>query len=88
MQGEVFYEYNDQAKYKIILVPPKQSKKASSTDFKQLTVPKYHCFVLGDNRNHSKDSRSFGCIPVASIKGRFDYLYFPVERWSRFGKVE
>ena len=88
MQGEVFYESNGRAKYKIILVPAKQAKMGSATDFKQITVPKYHCFVLGDNRNASNDSRSFGPIPVAGIKGRFDYLYFPAERWSRFGKIE
>ncbi len=88
MQGEVFYEFNGQAKYKIIMVPPKQGEKPASTDFKQITVPKYHCFVLGDNRNHSHDSRAFGPVAIASIKGRFDYLYFPAERWSRFGSLK
>ena len=88
MQGELFYEFNGQAKYKIIMVAPKEGEKPASTDFKQITVPKYHCFVLGDNRNHSKDSRSFGPVAIASIKGRFDYLYFPAERWSRFGSLK
>jgi hypothetical protein len=36
-----------------------------------------HGFVLGDNRNRSKDSRSFGCIPLADIIGRVEYIYFP-----------
>ena len=85
MQGDVFYEYNGQAKYKIIMVPPEKSEDG---DLAKITVPQYHCFVLGDNRNYSKDSRSFGPIPVAGIKGRFDYLYFPAECWSRFGKIE
>ena len=84
MQGEVFYEFNGQAKYKIIMV----GAKSSATDFKQITVPKYHCFVLGDNRNNSQDSRSFGPIPLATIIGRADYLYFPAERWSRFGSLK
>ena len=88
MQGEVFYEFNDQAKYKIIMVAPKEGEKTGSTDFKQITVSKYHCFVMGDNRNQSKDSRAFGSIAIASIKGRFDCLYFPAERWSRFGSLK
>ena len=88
MQGEVFYEFNGQAKYKIIMVPPNQGKKLSSMDFQQITVPKYHCFVLGDNRNRSKDSRAFGSIPLATIKGRADYLYYPAKDWSRFGSLK
>ena len=84
-QGRIFYEYNGQAKYKIILT----AKKGSSvTDMANTTVPKYHCFVLGDNRNMSRDSRDHGPVPIASVKGRFDFIYFPAGNWSRFGKIE
>ncbi|HVS16461.1 MAG TPA: signal peptidase I [Thermoanaerobaculia bacterium] len=34
------------------------------------SVPEAHFYVLGDNRDRSYDSRSFGPVPAASIIGR------------------
>jgi signal peptidase I len=82
-EGDVFYEFNDSAKYKILL-----TKSSLNHDFAQITVPKHHCFVLGDNRNDSYDSRNFGAVPVATIKGRADWLYWPSKDWSRFGRLD
>ncbi len=39
-------------------------------DWGPKTVPKGHLFVLGDQRDRSKDSRSFGFVPISRIKGR------------------
>lgn len=50
-------------------------------------IPENHCFVLGDNRINSYDSRHFGPIPLATVKGRADYLYWPAKDWSRFGRI-
>jgi len=36
-------------------------------------------FVLGDNRNHSYDSHSFGPVPGSSIKGIARVRYWPLD---------
>jgi len=86
LEGDVFYEINGDAKYKIFLTQPPHDQ--ASHDFAKITVPAHHCFVLGDNRNLTRDSRHVGPIPLATIKGRADYLYWPAKDWSRFGKIK
>ena len=85
LAGEVFYEINGGSKYKIFSAKPPHDR--TSSDFAKITVPKHHCFVLGDNRNLSQDSRHFGPVPLATITGRADYLYFPAKDFSRFGRI-
>ena len=87
LDGEIFEEINGDAKYKILLATSIPEETKASPDFPKTTVPQYHCFVLGDNRNLSYDSRNFGPIQLATIKGRADYLYCPAKDWSRFGKI-
>ncbi len=36
-------------------------------------------FMMGDNRNNSNDSRSFGPVPLSSIVGRVIFRYFPLD---------
>lgn len=49
------------------------------------TVPDGQTFVLGDNRNNSKDSRSLGYIDTRWIVGRVVLRLSP---FDRFGKVD
>jgi len=86
LKGEVFEETSGNVKYNIFLAEPPHDK--TTDDFEKITVPEHHCFVLGDNRNLSKDSRDFGPIPLATIKGRADYIYWPAMDWSHFGKIK
>ncbi len=85
LEGDVFEETNGNAKYKIFLAGPPHD--TTSSDFAKIKVPEHHCFVLGDNRNLSQDSRHFGPVPLATVKGRADYLYWPAKDWSRFGRI-
>jgi signal peptidase I len=45
----------------------------------KVIVPPLHVFVMGDNRTHSNDSRSFGPVPIDSIVGRAWVSYWPFE---------
>jgi signal peptidase I len=46
----------------------------------ELEVPAGQYFVLGDNRDHSLDSRYWGFVPRENIVGRPLLIYFSMER--------
>ncbi|MGQ9466896.1 MAG: signal peptidase I [Anaerolineae bacterium] len=48
-------------------------------DYPPTVVPEGYVFVLGDNRGHSNDSRSFGPVPLANIIGHAVFVYWPPE---------
>jgi signal peptidase I len=83
-EGKIYRERNGGAEYTIFLADAGSPEKSSLAE---MTVPKDYCFVLGDARDNSLDSRQFGPIPYALVKGRADYLYCPAHNWSRFGRL-
>ncbi len=85
LTGQVYEEINDRAKYRIFL---QTGKDPNEDNFARITVPEYHCFVLGDNRYMSQDSRHFGPIALATIKGRADYRYCLAKIWSGFVSLQ
>jgi signal peptidase I len=75
-------EMNGGARYRIM------PNHKGGAGFPRTKIPNGHCFVLGDNRGNSVDSRHFGPVPLRDVMGRVDFIYLPAKTWSRFGALE
>ena len=62
-------------------------------NFGPITVSPDSLFVLGDNRDHSYDSRFWGYVNLRAVKGKAFIIYWSWNkedfgvRWTRLGKL-
>ncbi len=55
-------------------------------------IPPKSYYMIGDNRDHSNDSRFWGVVPYDNIEGTPWFIYFSIDknweiRWDRMGKT-
>lgn len=62
-----------------IMSPPLESAAISSID-----VPEGYVFLLGDNRNRSRDCRYIGAVPESTVVGKAVFRFWP---FNGFGTV-
>jgi signal peptidase I len=66
-------------------------KPDSRQDFEPVVVPEGTVWVMGDNRNNSKDSRVQGggglrgVVPIDDLIGKARYIVLPPSRWQGVG---
>jgi signal peptidase I len=59
--------------------------QAPTYDYGPTTVPEKQIFVLGDNRNNSYDSHSWGLLDQSLLIGRAEFRYWPLGAVGRVG---
>ncbi|MGH8337683.1 MAG: signal peptidase I, partial [Gammaproteobacteria bacterium] len=78
-------------------VPQDQREAGDRRDFYgPTTIPPGNYFMMGDNRDHSYDSRFWGLVDFNQVEGHALFIYWSWDsdspslvpiRWSRFFKV-
>ena len=59
------------------IVQEDYAKEAIHGDMPKIKVEEGHVFAMGDNRNHSSDSRYFGQFSLQKIEGKVAFAVYP-----------
>jgi signal peptidase I len=73
---------NDQAVDEPYTIYKDNQAYPADENYGPIVVPEGSLFVLGDNRDDSADSRTWGVVPLANIKGRPWLIYFSYDAES------
>lgn len=66
-------------------VRPGNKTTSQVEKYSTVTVAEGTLYVMGDNREQSKDSRTFGCIPEERVNGKVTIRVWPL---TKFGSID
>ena len=81
-QDEPYLNYNEKRKQIEYITGTFQVKDLANANPKSNVIPKGKYLVLGDNREVSKDSRSFGLIDKDQIVGKVSFRFWPLNEFK------
>ncbi|WP_037940706.1 signal peptidase I [Sulfurospirillum arcachonense] len=90
-QMQMYLAANDFAMQPVVVDElPKNVNAAFNAFYKR--VPEGEFYMVGDNRDHSEDSRFWGSVPYSLIVGKPWFIYFSWDdeykiRWNRIGRI-
>lgn len=59
---------------------------SAGENYGPVVVPQDSLLVMGDNRNHSADSREWGFLPIENVTGRTLFRYWPLGHFGALAR--